>query len=138
MPCLSGKYDPAVGLVINVSVFPCGAIDGATPVSLLTTFPALIDTGASATCISLSVAGALALPPVGMRPLISATHAIPVNAYLVDIVLPFGSVGYIVRDTQVVEFSPPQGSPFQILVGRDIICKGALTLSFDGHFTLSL
>jgi len=30
------------------------------------------------------------------------------------------------------------GSPFQILVGRDIIGRGVLTLSFDGHFTFSL
>lgn len=27
---------------------------------------------------------------------------------------------------------------FDVLLGRDIICSGALSLSFDGHFLLSL
>jgi hypothetical protein len=29
------------------------------------------------------------------------------------------------------------GFGFDVLIGRDIICKGALSLSFDGHYTLS-
>jgi hypothetical protein len=49
---------------------------------------------------------------------------------------------------QLMEFTPagaPQAgessnpsSPFEILLGRDLLCRGAFTLSFDGHFTLSL
>jgi hypothetical protein len=27
---------------------------------------------------------------------------------------------------------------FQILLGRDVICGGVLTSSFDGHYSLSL
>lgn len=70
--------------------------------------------------------------------MISATHTIPMNIYIVDLVLPFGTVGYIKSGVQVMEFSPGDGLPFQILVGRDIICQGALSLSFDGHFTFCL
>jgi len=28
-------------------------------------------------------------------------------------------------------------SRFDVLVGRDILCQGVFTMSFDGHFTLS-
>jgi hypothetical protein len=58
--------------------------------------------------------------------------------YLVDLVITFGATGYLVASTQVLEFAPPDGSPYQMLVGRDIICRGALAMSFDGHFTFSL
>jgi len=101
-------------------------------------FPALLDTGASITCISLSVVQALNLVPIGMRPMVSATHAVPVNQYLVDLIFPFGSVIYIMSAMQVMEFVATNTTPFQILLGRDIICKGILTMSFDGHFTFSL
>ena len=75
---------------------------------------------------------------MGMRPMTSATHSVPVNVYLVDLLLPFASAGYLVQGTQVMEFAPAGGSPFQILLGRDILCRGTFTLSFDGHFTFSL
>ena len=102
------------------------------------TFPALIDTGASGTCISQNVAQATGIQPIGMRQLISATHTTAVNSYLVDMVIPMGGLGMIVEGAMVMEFSPHSNSPFQILVGRDIICKGVFTMSFDGHFTLAL
>jgi len=70
--------------------------------------------------------------------MVSATSAVPVNAYIVDLVIPFGGVGYPIQGAQVLEFVPHAASPFQVLVGRDIICKGILTVAFDGHFSLSL
>jgi hypothetical protein len=97
----------------------------------------LIDTGASVTCISLGVAQAVGLQPIGMRPIVSATESAPVNVYLVDLLLPFVAAGFVSPGTQVLEFLPGGNSPFQILVGRDIICQGVFTISFDGHFTFS-
>lgn len=73
-----------------------------------------------------------------MRPIVPATHSLPVNVYLVDLFLPFGAAGFIIQGTQVLEFAPEGSAPFQMLLGRDIICRGTLTLSFDGHFTFSL
>lgn len=139
MPCLSGRYNPSVGLLINIGVYPAGSFSptGSAPPQI-STFPALIDTGASGTCISPLVAQTLGLQPVGLRPMISATSAVPVSAYLVDLVIPFGQAGFVIGGTMVLEFAPHAGSPFQILVGRDIICKGTLSLSFDGHFSFSL
>lgn len=138
MPCLSGRFDPNTGPLINVGVLLPGTITPVSGVTQIITFPALIDTGAAATCISSTVAQTVGLRPIGMRPMISATHSVPVNVYLVDLLLPFGTANFLVQGAQVMEFAPAGGSPFQILLGRDIICRGILTLSFDGHFTFSL
>jgi hypothetical protein len=139
MPCLSGRFDPRIGPIINVGVLAPGSL---TPVSgapaQITTFPALIDTGASSTCISPIVAQTIGLSPVGLQPMTSATHSVPVNVYLVDLVLPFGSTGFVVSGTQVMEFAQAGSGPFQMLLGRDVLCQGTFTLSFDGHFTLAL
>ena len=108
------------------------------PAAQITPFPALLDTGASVTCISPRIIQAVGLQPIGMRPMISATNSVPVNAYLVDLIVIFGGTGFIINATQVMEFSPGGNPPFEILVGRDIICRGTLSMSFDGHFSLSL
>ena len=78
----------------------------------------------------------------------SATQSVPVNVYLATLILPFGPTSYLMGPMQLMEFTPagaPQAgeaanpsSPFEILLGRDLLCRGAFTLSFDGHFTLSL
>ena len=72
----------------------------------------------------------------------SATHqSVPTNTYLVDIGVPMqvGTAASIFwfGTIQVFEFSPPPNSPYQLLLGRDILCKGTLSFSFDGHFTFS-
>ncbi|MBI2404514.1 MAG: aspartyl protease family protein [Gemmatimonadetes bacterium] len=115
-----------------------GTFAASSPPPTVTTFPALLDTGASRTCIAPTVAQALGLLPVGMRPMVSATHAVPVNVYVVDLVMPFGNAGYVLGATQVMEFGLHGAGPFQVLVGRDIICQGTLHMSFDGHFTFCL
>ena len=138
MPCLSGHYQPGTGPLVNLRVAKAGTLAPNSTPSSVTAFPALLDTGASRTCISPAVAQALRLQPVGMRPMVSATHAIPVNVYLVDLVMPFGNAGYVVAATQVMEFALHGSGPFQVLVGRDIICQGTLHISFDGHFTFCL
>jgi predicted aspartyl protease len=135
MPCLSGTFNPAIGPIIQIGVFAANAF---VPTQQITPFPALIDTGASSTCISPRIIQAVGLQPIGMRPMVSATHSVPVNAYLVDLIVLFGGQGFIIKATQVMEFSPGGNPAFEILVGRDIICKGTLSLSFDGHFSLSL
>ncbi|HBI24949.1 MAG: hypothetical protein A2Y48_00145 [Nitrospirae bacterium RIFCSPLOW2_12_42_9] len=137
MPCLSGKFDLSIGPLINIGVIPAGVFTPSFS-GQVTTFPALIDTGASITCISQGVVQTVGLQPIGMRPMVSATHSVPVNVYLVDLFLPFGAAGFIIQGAQVMEFIPEGTAPFQILLGRDIICRGTLTLSFDGHFTFSL
>ena len=139
MPALSGRFDPGIGPLINIGVLPPGIFTPATAQTTpITTFPALLDTGASMTCISPHVAQTVGLRPMGLRPMVSATQTVPVPVYLVALVLPFGTAGFILSGTQVVEFAPTGGSPFQMLIGRDIICRGILSLSFDGHFACAI
>jgi hypothetical protein len=68
----------------------------------------------------------------------SATHSVPVNVYLVDLLLPFGETGFIIEDAQVMEIATAGGGPFEVLIGRDVICRGMLAISFDGHFTFCI
>jgi predicted aspartyl protease len=137
MPCLSGRFDPSIGPIINIGVLPAGTFTPSFSGNIAT-FPALIDTGASITCISQNVVQAVPLQPIGMRPMVSATHTVPVSVYLIDLFLPFGAAGFVIQGTQVMEFILEGNNPFQVLLGRDVICRGVLTLSFDGHFTFSL
>ena len=137
MPCLSSSFDPAVGPIINIGVRGPDQ-SSARPGEQLQAFPALIDTGASITCISNAVIQAIGLLPIGMREMVSATHQSPVNVYLVDLIIPFGATAHIRQGMQVMEFNQVGHSPFQILLGRDIICIGVFNISFDGHYTFSL
>src|SRR6516162_6113379 len=139
MPCLSGQFNPDIGILINVVVLPPGLITPGMHISTpLTPFPALVDTGASMTCISPQVVQAVGLQPMGMHSMVSATHTVPVNVYLVDLLLPFGSAGLFQAGVQVMEFASGPGQAFQMLLGRDILCRGTFTMSFDGHLTFSL
>ena len=88
--------------------------------------------------ISPLVVRAVGLAPIGMRQMTSATHSVPVNVYLANLLLPFGQTGYLVPSIPLMEFAQGWGDSFQILLGRDILCQGILTLSFDGHFTFAL
>lgn len=139
MPCLSGRFDVGIGALTSVAVLPIGAfLPTAIPPVEITTFAALIDTGATTTCITPDVAQTVGLEPIGKRPMVSATHSVDVDVYLGDLFLPFGKSGLLLSGIQLMSFATPAGSPFKILLGRDIICRGTFTMSFDGHFTLSL
>lgn len=139
MPSLSGKYDPQIGVIVNVAIAPSGGFSqtGSQPTQI-TTFPGLVDTGASTTCISPTVVNTIGLKSTGKRPMVSANQTKPANIYLVDLVLPFGNAGIIKQGIQVMEFNAMANHPYQLLVGRDILCGGVFTLSFDGHFSFSL
>ena len=41
----------------------------------------------------------------------------------------------LARDIVAVEFD---NGGFEALIGRDIICKGVLTMTFNGHYSFSL
>jgi len=143
MPCISGRFDLAVGPLITVAVTQAGGLAAAKAAAAaqpiqIPMFPGLLDTGAGSTCVSPTVVQALGLQPIGKRPMVSATQIAPVNVYLVDVIVPFGPANFLIEGAQVMEFASPGSGPFQILIGRDIICRGTLSLSFDGHFTFAL
>ena len=168
MPWVSLRFDPAIGPLLNVAVAPSGTMaalaafatsqaatgtpavavspPGASPAAQVTnpiqnfvSFASLIDSGASHTCISPSVAQTLKLQARGKKPMSSASHSIvPANVYLVDILLPCAKAVHPIPDMQVIEWAPAPGSPYQILFGRDILCRGVFTMTPDGHFSFSL
>jgi hypothetical protein len=80
MPPLSGQCDASIGVIINVIVLPPGLIQPGTRITTsASTYPALIDTGASITCISPQVVQAVGLQPIGLQPVVSATQTVPVH-----------------------------------------------------------
>jgi len=138
MPCLSGRFAPNAGIILSLACLPPGTwVPGTNPTPQF--FAALLDTGASSTCVSPKVAQTLGIQPIGLLPMSSASHVnVPTNTYLLDVGLVFGGAIFWQPDTQVLEFQPTAGSPYEMLLGRDIICQGALAISFDGHWTFSI
>ena len=82
MPCLSGRFDPVQGIFINIAVAKPGEITPATKNLKIPTFMALVDTGATKTCISKQAAQTAGLIAIGKSPLVSATHTIDMDTYL--------------------------------------------------------
>jgi len=140
MPCLTARFDLSIGPILSVGIHSPGTVDLAnlqrTPPPLF--FSALIDTGAKTTCISGMLAKSLGLLPAGMRPMGSATQqAIPTNTYTADLGILFSGIFWF-PEIRLWEFTPPPDSPYQLLLGGDILYKGILTISLDGHFSFSI
>ncbi len=100
-------------------------------------FKALLDTGATHTCLSTHIVQGLGIQPIGKVEMqgVAGPHA--ANQYRVDLVLRYGKQQFVVPQTMVGVLQVSKQHPFQALLGMDVIMRGAFTLSFDGHFTLS-
>lgn len=89
MPCLSGNYDPAVGILVQVGIVPqaqlaaiqAGRITPQNPLQQMAFFMGLLDTGASVTCISSNVVNALKLQPSGKTTMTGSTGQTQVDQY---------------------------------------------------------
>ena len=161
MPSLSAAYNPALGPLIPIFITLPAVLHAASQIIATggqQTNPvnvhagnALIDTGASITCITPQLAQMVGLPLIGKRNMGTASGTAPSNVYLADLAIPFGAIpaaspGQTVQaqvnavtlpSIAVVEFQCP--SPhFNMLLGRDILCTGIFTLGFDGRFTFSI
>ena len=152
MPSISGSYNPDVGAIVQVAIMPIEQIqnpDG-TPKALgdmsqVQFFNALIDTGASCTCVSDHAAARAGLKAIGKSPMAGATGVTPKNKYAF-------AVGFMINPKQDargtvrsdmflslvngMEFDNHSGG-FDVLLGRDIICSDVLNMSFDGHFSIN-
>jgi Aspartyl protease len=139
MPYLIGSCKPPVGPIINIGVFPPGTLSKPLPqVDAFHTFPALIDTGASNTSISPAIVSALALQPIGLREVKTGTGSHPRHLFLIDMVIELTRGRFPYAGAPATEFSMESGGSFQMLIGMDVISKGTLVISPDGHFTFSL
>ena len=145
MPCLSGQYDPAVGVLLQVAVLPGGHLNqamqstsGEDPVNVKgAPVSGLMDTGADRTCISPNLAQSLNLPPIGKIPVSGATGASTMNQYMIDLLLQFGQHSLLISNHTVTEFTA-QSPIYDMLIGRDIICQGVFTMDFSGRFSFSI
>lgn len=136
MPCLSGEFDPAVGILLQVAILPGGTLESQAQ-GEAAVFTGLVDTGADVTCISNRVVNLLDLQPTGKRQVVGATGPGVANQYLADLLLQFGTQNIGIPHHEVTAIG--SGSPFfDVLIGRDIICRGVLTVDFAGRFTFSV
>lgn len=145
MPCISGQYDPEVGVLLQVAVLPGGYLNQAirsnsekpsigvmgAPVS------GLLDTGADHTCVSQRLAQSLNLRPSGKVPVSGATGVSEMNQYMIDLLLQFGQNSIAITEHMVTEFTS-NSTAYDMLVGRDIICQGVFTMDFSGRFSFSV
>ena len=138
MPCISGSFAKD-GLTMEVGVLPHGEPVGTS----LKLFKALIDTGASRTCISDRLVSLYRFAPTGDATMNHAWGSNHAYTYLFNMFVPTrveaGVRGESSGDVSMFTLeglSFKATSDFDILIGRDFLCKGSLSLSFDGHFTL--
>ena len=97
----------------------------------------LMDTGADRTCISRKLAQSLGLTPIGKIPVSGATGTSAMNQYMIDLLLQFGEQSILLSDHTATEFTT--SSPiYEMLIGRDIICRGVFTMDFSGRFSFSI
>ena len=145
MSAFSGQFNWAEGLIWQVAIVASDAEDPNQGRLRLCT--ALVDTGASHTSITQSVAQQLQLEPSGKIDLQTASGLVSVNLY--DVKLGFlipmkkdddgnvqGQVQVMEKTIRAPEFDAGK-SGYQVLIGRDILSNGILTLSHDGHYSFS-
>lgn len=137
MPCISGFWADE-GLIIEIGVMP----HGEAPKSPLKLFRGLIDTGASRTCISQRLVSMYNFAPTGDATMAHAWGTNKASTYLFNVYVPTavtesGSevTSEITRFT-LEGLSFKASGDFDLLIGRDFIGRGQLTMNFDGHFTM--
>lgn len=97
---------------------------------------AMIDTGASCTVISPSVAGIMGLQPVDVARMSTPSTQQPMVANLYNVSIEFPN-RVVASDVLAVE-APLVGQPIQCLIGRDILSQGVLVyIGYTNQFTLS-
>jgi len=82
MPSIAGNYNPAVGPLVPVAILEWDPSRQALDVKQLRQFQALIDTGASSTCVSEKVISECNLEATGIVPMAGATGAAEVDKYM--------------------------------------------------------
>ena len=143
MPVLSRNFNPRIGPLIQVIVAPPGQVRPLAGHTVqearkaLNVYELLVDTGADTTCISKEVVDSLELSPQGTIPMTTPDGLSYPSTYLADIAIPFGEMVFTLESQQVIEFKGDTKN-YKGLIGRDILCRGVLNISFNGIFTFAL
>ena len=147
MPCMTVEFDPAIGPIITIGIalprsLPTTGRGGDGEPADVAIIHALVDTGASVTCISRGIAEEVDLPLIGKVAMSSASEVTPANVYLGDVALPFGEPGkshWLAQEAlQLAEFNAD--SPhYQALLGRDVLGLGLVTMTgYDRRPTICM
>jgi hypothetical protein len=151
MPVVWGRHDRR-RLFINVAIV--SVVDAAKGGTLINPkmFRALIDTGATGTCITRAAADRMGLSPIGKIEIQGVSGTKEHNNYLFHIgsttpvpgVLPIANpLGEVQVPLQLhLNSTPIQGAEFDagkggfdVLLGMDVICTGSLKVEGDGTFS---
>ena len=143
MPFFSGKFSNKQ-IVINVLVgLPYDDSKPPSPFPFMEnpSYKALIDTGATNTCISPKIIEDLSLIPEGKRPVLTATHETSANLFHVSFYIPIAAqIGKDLRfdahetsNVEVTEIMQPNN--FDVLLGMDILASCSLFIA-QNNFTL--
>lgn len=145
MSAFSERFDWDAGLIWRIGVASGAATLADMEAGAVHVCSALVDTGASRTCIARSVVDALGLPSIGKASMGTAGGITEVNMYDVHVALfvdgarnsdgsyDVRAQASVFKDMRVSEFTADGDDRFQALIGRDILRIGVLTLSPDGH-----
>ena len=94
-----------------------------------TLLPALIDTGASRSCIDAALAGDLNLPVVDRRIVVGVHGAKQVDVYHAQIYIP--DLDYVLHDQFTVAELTAGGQPHRALIGREFLQN--FTMRYEGR-----
>ena len=139
MACFSGKINNRQILAI-VYVTPMAELDGAENkmVTLAShkVFNALVDTGATNSCITKKVAQSINIKPKSKSYMSTAGGVVPCNVYRIGMHIPIRVVherektGVDIKsfaNIEVVETAPHD--EYDVIIGMDVIMSGALHVS---------
>ena len=138
MFCVSGNYDPRKGPIIDVSVSRNYDFKKSNNSNSLRRYKALLDTGASGTCVSIKVINDLSLKHVGFCDMRSASEAnkkCRVFRAVVSFIFESShqqktikANRYFGLDTLEANF---EDKPYDLLIGTNIISRGVLLMKFN-------
>ena len=147
MPVISGAFDWSRGLIWHVGIADGEIDEQSEAASRLYACAALVDTGATNTCISPSVVSHLDLEPISKIDLTTAAGVAEVNVYDVHVLIPValtdpekpdaGFSAHIFANLRAPEVELG-GSRYEVLIGLDILRRGLLNISHDGHFSFAV
>lgn len=143
MPCVTVPFDPKIGAIITVGVAKPTPIRDPKDKVKIQEVRALVDTGATITCITPALADKVGLLLLGKTTMISASETSDVNLYFASFFIPFGEPGKAaaqgqIDDMPMMEFNM-EGGQFQMLLGRDILCQGVFQMvGYDRRFMFCL
>jgi hypothetical protein len=159
MPCIWGQHNNSQ-LFCVVAVLPASAATvsaGTIYSGQVHACRALIDTGATTTCISKRLATILQLQPIGKVPVHGVAGIVHHNSYLFSIGFPFmlapgvppppgiqaepGTVTtqlhLLDKVLQGCEFDGGAAPRFDVLLGMDVISTGSLVVQGNATFSFS-